>query len=382
MQRRTSRSPSFSEDGPSMRHRATRGNRNLFTEKTKRRFPLVWFLLLVLLVVGVVGVYNLVINSIVRVESHTVSIPGLDRAYEGFTILHISDLHGTRFGQGQSGLLSAIQKQSYDIVCITGDMVAASGDPYAFYELLDGLGTAKPVYFIAGDEDPLAVISEPHASNEVLADFILGAQRRGAIFADAPFSLTYGGKTLWVAPESLFSLDIDAAQQSYRDQLNSDLNGGNAHLESVKARIRALRYRINTLERAKEARDQIGERELVIALTHSPLQSDFVSVVQGWSVSGSGTSFAQTTDLVLAGHYNGGQIRLPLLGALYIPNNSLPRGGWFPDQSLVQGVMQAGGVTQHISPGLGVAQLYPLRIRLFNPPKVSVLKLSGALSGS
>lgn len=379
MQRRKSRSPKTPQSA-SVRMKGTSSNRNLFTENTRRRLPLVWILLIVLLVVGVLGAYNLIQGSIVRVDELTVVIPGLDRAFEGYTILHISDLHGARFGQSQQQLLSAIRRHSYNAVCITGDVVSASNDPYAFYELLEGLGTRQPVYFIAGDEDPVAVISEAHQSNEVLADFVLGGQRRGATFVDSPISISYGGQTIWFAPESLFSLDIDSAQQSYRDQLQSDLNGGNAELESVKARIRALRYRINTLDRAKAAREIITEEDLVIALTHSPLQSAFVSTMQGWTVTGTGISFAQTMDLVLAGHYNGGQIRLPLLGALYIPNQNLPRNGWFPDQSLVQGLMQTGGVLQHVSSGLGVAQIYGLHFRLFNPPRVTVLRLTGSFS--
>ena len=37
---------------------------------------------------------------------------------------------------------------------------------------------------------------------------------------------------------------------------------------------------------------------------------------------------ANRADLILAGHTHGGQIRLPLLGALYMGGTRLPRGNW------------------------------------------------------
>ena len=79
-------------------------------------------------------------------------------------------------------------------------------------------------------------------------------------------------------------------------------------------------------------------------------------------------------DLVLAGHYNGGQICLPLIGPVYVPNL-----GFFPGAQQVRGLMRVGEVLQHVSPGLGVnpSQLFPLR--LFNPPTVTFIKLTAQI---
>lgn len=382
MNRRQTRSPNPFKTlppGQTGRLRVGARERDLFTGKRKHRFPFFWVVVICLLVVALSGLFNLVTNSMVQVETITVVVPGLDRAFEGYTLLHISDLHGARFGKNQAQLLGAFRQKGYQAVLITGDMVGSDGDPYPFYELLEGLGTQKPVYFIAGDEDPKAILSEPHPSNEVFADFIQGAQRRGAIYLDTPKRLQVGGKSLWITPESLFSLDIDAALTSYRNQLQKDLEGGNAGLDSVKARIRALRYWISTLEEAKEARAQITPQDMVIALSHYPLQDEFVRSINNWSVTAGGDSFTGTLDLLLAGHFNGGQVRLPLIGPLYVPNDSLPRSGWLAGDGRTQGLMQVGGILQHISPGLGVAGIYALPFRLFNPPKVTLLKLTGLM---
>ena len=54
----------------------------------------------------------------------------------------------------------------------------------------------------------------------------------------------------------------------------------------------------------------------------------------------------QGIDLVLSGHANGGQVRVPGLGGLFAPHQ-----GWLPDLS--EGVHERGGTTMVISRGLG-----------------------------
>ena len=84
---------------------------------------------------------------------------------------------------------------------------------------------------------------------------------------------------------------------------------------------------------------------------------------------------------MLAGHYNGGQIRIPFVGALKAPTSSgFPRGGWLPDDKQIVGLSTIQGITQYISPGLGVSRAYPLPIRLFNTPTVTVLTLTSVMS--
>ena len=76
--------------------------------------------------------------------------------------------------------------------------------------------------------------------------------------------------------------------------------------------------------------------------------------------------------LILAGHYNGGQWRIPFKGAIYVPEL-----GWFPDDELVQGLSYPAGIPQYISPGLGSDPHYTTQPgRLFNGPKITRIVLT------
>jgi predicted MPP superfamily phosphohydrolase len=354
-------------------------NRSMFADQRARRLPGAWFFLTLLLLLGGLGIYTAIDNNLLRVETVSVTIPGMGRAFEGYTILHISDLHGKRFGPAQSALQSALRDRSYQVVCITGDMIGQDEDPYPFYELIDALRPGVPVFFILGDEDPQAVISEPHYSNDVLAEFISGAQRHGATYLDAPRPLSVGGHTVWILLESQLSLDMDAAEQSYRNQIQRDQAGGNAQLAGIKARMRALNYQLDVINRVRAAREQMNQGDLYIALVHHPLQGDFVRGLQNWASPANASPYARQLDLVLAGHYNGGQVRLPFLGPLYVPERGLSGRGWLPGDAVTQGLMQVGGVTQFVSPGLGVSHAYSIPFRLFNGPRVTLLRLTASL---
>ena len=118
---------------------------------------------------------------------------GLPEDLEGYRILLLSDLNGRRFGDEQATILREIGTLDYDAVFIAGDMVGSGGDPQPFYELLEGLPSSKPVYFIAGDSDPQPVLDVTRditgtVEQMVLADWILGAIERGATYVDAPWS--------------------------------------------------------------------------------------------------------------------------------------------------------------------------------------------------
>ena len=75
--------------------------------------------------------------------------------------------------------------------------------------------------------------------------------------------------------------------------------------------------------------------------------------------------------------------RLPLLGAFYIPDSTLPRNGWFPAQERVQGLSAVGETQVYITGGLSINGDLPLmRFRLMNQPQISVLTLSATLPES
>jgi hypothetical protein len=75
---------------------------------------------------------------------------------------------------------------------------------------------------------------------------------------------------------------------------------------------------------------------------------------------------ANGIDLALCGHAHGGQIRLPLIGGLFVPNQGLS-----PKYS--EGVHEKGQTKMAVSRGLGNS-IAPVRIN--NRPELVVITLS------
>jgi uncharacterized protein len=93
---------------------------------------------------------------------------------------------------------------------------------------------------------------------------------------------------------------------------------------------------------------------LAVGLVHAPAPD----VVSQYVLAG--------YDLTLAGHTHGGQVRLPLAGAL-VTNCGLPTG-------LAGGLHKVGEAWLHVSPGLGTGRYSPIR---FNSPPEATLLLLG-----
>lgn len=70
-------------------------------------------------------------------------------------------------------------------------------------------------------------------------------------------------------------------------------------------------------------------------------------------------------DLIVTGHTHGGQVRLPLVGAL-VTNSSLP-------SRLARGLIRLGGSYVHVSPGVGTSKYAPFRFMC--RPEATVLEL-------
>ena len=90
--------------------------------------------------------------------------------------------------------------------------------------------------------------------------------------------------------------------------------------------------------------------------------------------------FLPSPELLLAGHYCGGVWRVPLLGAFFVPDKTMARGGWFPKQSSVAGASTIDEIQVFITRGLSTNGSVPLLpFRLFNPPEIALLTLTSTL---
>ena len=326
-------------------------------------------------------------NRNVIVDQQTITVVGVDQAFEGYRILHLSDLHGRRYGENQASLLRTISNLSYNIVLITGDMVGASGDPEPFYELLEGLGTSRPIYFIAGDSDPGPLIDaarplggEATLNQMVLEDWILGAMDRGAIYLNKPYSLEINGATLWLSPVSMVDVNADSALASAQYELDLQRSGLLGGINIDYDTYPFTNYRYRQMMALKSAALYMEDSDLHITLAHYPPQESVLASALNNAVAVE-NAYLFAPDLALAGHYCGGVWKVPFLGAFYIPNAIYPRHGWFPNQADVNGLRQTASTMVYTSAGLGVTDygFFP-DFRLFNSPQVSLLTLTTTLT--
>ena len=338
-----------------------------FFEPRRRRAILPRMLALLAALLALALLANFAANCFVHVERLTVPIRGLGEAFDGYTILHISDLKGARFAANQEGVSLALRGESFDAVALTGDMISSMGNAQPFYELIDALhalNPGAPIYFIPGNDDPEPLSMDYADGGSPFAPWVLGARQRGAQLISAPQGVERDGQTLWLTTSSLLSLDLDAAQTQF------ELRYLDAQASGDENAIELAAYNLNALEQTRSARKAMREEDAIVSLTHVPPSGQELAAAEG--------TLAGRVNLVLCGHYLGGLIRLPLLGPVFVPSQSLPRYGLFPGASACSGLERRGSAWVHISTGLGANDgHYPaFFFRLCNPPTVSLVTLT------
>ena len=244
----------------------------------------------------------------------TVRSKALPESFDGFKIAQVSDLHNTEFGAGNEKLFALLREAEPDIIVITGDLIdSRHTDVDAAVRFVEGASEIAPVYFVTGN----------HESRLDFEDIAPRLSEAGAVLlrSEAVY-LERGGEHIMLA-----GIDDPAFVRT----------GGEA------------------AERAEAELEPLPEPEgFTILLAHRP---DLVETYADWGA-----------DLVFSGHAHGGQVRLPLIGALYAPGQ-----GFFPDYTA--GLYQVGGTQMIVSRGLGNS-LIPLRFN--NRPELVIATLERA----
>lgn len=247
--------------------------------------------------------YSFAETKTIAVTHYSIRTNNLPPAFEGFTILHLSDLHSKWLGAGQDKLLEIIKKQKYDLVAITGDLIDKDNpDPKPGLQLVKNL-TDKPTYFVPGNHEWW---SEYRIRESLLKTGVKVLENRAEKFE-------LGQQYVWI-------LGVDDPYLG-RDDLQEALTGV----------------------------DEVAPK---ILLAHAP--GMYQSAIN------------EKIDLVLVGHTHGGQIRIPLIGALVAPGQGL-----FPEFDY--GLYTAGDTKMVVTSGLGESVL-PIR---FNAaPEIVLITLT------
>lgn len=255
-------------------------------------------------------------NNSVLVTQTTIKNAKIPTAFNGYRIAHISDLHNKRFGVGQSRLLNRIKGAKPDIIVVTGDLIdRRRTDIGIAMEFISGAVAIAPVYYVPGNHEAWSgVYPELKACIESAGAVVLDNQRAELIKAGESISM-YG-----------------AMDRKFR------------HTETAKESI-------SLFEDALTAMVDPEDRNFRILLSHRPELLDIYS--------------QKGMDLVFSGHAHGGQIRLPLIGAIVVPDQGFP-------PKYTEGVYEKDQTAMVVSRGLGNS-IIP--IRTFNRPEVVVVTL-------
>lgn len=276
-------------------------------------------LLILLALVAALVLWIIWGNSAIQTTNITVTSNRLPSSFSGYTIVHISDLHNKEFGDGQSTLLSKISTAEPDLIAITGDLIdSRRTDIDTAMEFIEGAVKIAPVYYVTGNHES-RISSYQELESRLIAAGV-------TVLADARVTLTRG-------EEQIALLGV---------------------VDPTFLPIENASYAVasNMVQRLEELRSD--SQAFTILLSHRPELFD---------------SYVQTgMDLVLSGHAHGGQIRIPLIGALIAPNQGL-----FPNYT--SGLYQQSSTNMVVSRGLGNS-LFPFRVN--NRPELVVVTLSGA----
>ena len=196
----------------------------------------------------------------IAIKHYSIPILNLPKEFEGFTILHLSDLHSKEYGEKQRDLLQLMREIDFDIIALTGDFVdKRNPQKEPLISLINGIGD-KPTFFVPGNHE----WGTGFSVKEELED--LGVE----VLDNKGYKFAKGNSQIWI-------LGVDDPYLG-RDDLEGAM---------------------------REVQDDSPK----VLLAHAP--NIF------------GRAIEKNIDLTLVGHTHGGQVRLPFIGAIVAPGQGL-----------------------------------------------------------
>jgi predicted MPP superfamily phosphohydrolase len=262
-----------------------------------------------------------------RVLRHA-EVPILPRGAGQVRVLHLSDLHLLPRHERRSRWISDLARLQPDAVVVTGDLWSSAQSMSLLGMTLAALTEdGTPGFFVPGNNDYYTPLPPS------LVRYVTGGppRRRGP---DLP----------WAEAATMLE------QHGWTDLTH----------RRTTTTLRGLSVTVTGTDDAHLRRDRYAlvagpiDTEIGIGVTHTPQRR----VLDGFAGDG--------YQLVVAGHTHGGQVRLPVAGAL-VTNCDLER-------ARARGLSRQGPAWLHVSAGLGTSPYAP--IRLCCRPEASLLTLT------
>ncbi len=265
----------------------------------------------------------------------TLVIPHLPPALNGLTVVQLSDIHlGPNLTPPLRRAITLVNAQVPDLVVLTGDFVTAEAhysrevaDTLADLQVLNSQSASRGnVYAVLGNHD-IWTDADVVARNLESVGIV--------VLRNARMPVEINGHRLWM-------LGIeDMGYTGSPGQFPAFQNYWASRLEVFLALV-----------------DDLPEDEVRLLLVHNP---DFTAMLPA------GNSTQNRVHLALSGHTHGGQLRLPILGPLFIPSCF--------GQKFSGGVVRGRATQVYVSRGIGTTGL---RLRFNARPEISVLRLAMA----
>jgi predicted MPP superfamily phosphohydrolase len=267
-------------------------------------------------IAAALGAYSLLYEQFsIQVREIELAFPNLPPAFDGYTLLHLSDLHLTKLGLLEKRTMEMVSRREVDGCVITGDVTANPRASDVFRRVCSAIPHRDPILLVLGNSE-----HKPWLDVDMLID---------ALTFDGLKMLINSSTTIQRGAESIAVVGLDDPYS-----------------------------RLHDLDAAFRGVDPSG---FILCLTHSP--------------SVTPEAIASGADLVLAGHTHGGQVRIPGVSVLWThmrSNKSLNDGLYTPADLARRTGIDPGHSVLFVNRGVGTSRLH---LRLLCPPEIVYITL-------
>ena len=269
---------------------------------------------IILGILGIIFYSRFIETSLFETKEYKISNVNLANDFSGLKIIHISDIHYGRITSTKmiKKIIKEVNLIKPDIIVITGDLIDK-----------DATLTEKDISFL---KDSLAKLESKYGKYSIYGnhDITYSREKIEEIYKYSNFKLLvndydiiYGKKN-----EALFIGGLDSLLEGEQN-IEKTMSYFNDHEDIL--------YKI--------------------LLVHEPDSTD--NILEKYP----------NTNLILAGHSHNGQVRLPLIGAVYTPSGS---------KKYYDNYYKINETDLYISSGIGVSRI---NFRLFNKPSINFYRI-------
>ena len=192
-----------------------------------------------------------------RVREIELEFPNLPPAFDGYTILHLSDLHITQLGLLERRLMELISAREVDTCLITGDVTSEPRASDIFRRVCSAIKHKDPIFTALGNSE-----HKPWLDTRMITE-----------------ALSFEGNQILINSSAILRRGDDQITLVGVDDAYTD----HADVDAAFAGV--------------------DPKGFIIFLTHCPSQAP--------------KGIEKGADLILAGHTHGGQVRFPFIGMLW-----------------------------------------------------------------